>query len=181
MKDLDLIGLFSGLLESAIAAEGITDTDVIQLFQPTQQSRADSGDGVYFQLLFTRNYGSAYKTQTYNQDTGVFDTVQIQQMVAKFQISVFYPADPSNVDRLSSNDLATNIAMRMQSDDSIQKLRAAGVGITRITDVRNPQFDNEQDQSEFVPNFDMDLNYNREIDGTVQKIVEFIGTVRSVS
>lgn len=181
MKDADLIVLFTGLLESALTAENISDVPVVQLYQPTQQSRADSGNGVYFQFLFTRNYGSPQKTKSYNSTTKVFDTIQTQQMVTKVQISVFYPADPSDTDRLTSHDLAANLSMRMQSDKTIRALRAAGVGITRITDIRNPNFDNEQDQSEFVPNFDLDLNYNRVVNDTVDRIVEITGQVIEVN
>lgn len=181
MTDLDLVELFSGILEDAVAASGATDTPVAQLLQPTQQSRNDPGNGVYFQLLYTNNYGMPAKSQTYNQEKGVFDTIQTQQMIAVIQISVFYPADPTDVSRLSSNDLANQLAMRMQSDSAIARLRAAGAGISRITSVRNPNFDNEQDQSEFVPNFDISINYNRELDDTVQRVVEVVGDVRLVA
>lgn len=181
MNDNALVALFAGMLETALAAENAASVNVIQAAQPTQQSREESGEGVYFQTLFTKRYGSPSVVRTYNSTTGVFDVTESQQVIATIQISVFYPVDVNDTSRLSANDLAEQLAMRLQSQTNIAAFHAAGVGIMRITDVRNPTFDNEQDQQEFVPNFDMQLSYIRTITSTVQRVVELTGEVHKVN
>lgn len=180
MKDSELIPLFTGILENALVSEGVTDCPVAQLFQPTQQPRNEEGKGVYFQILFTRRHGSPQRTEVFDPVKDLFIHTEQQQVVSTIQISVFYPADPTSDFLLTSHDLASQLCMRMQTDGCIRTLRAAGAGVTRITEVRNPNFDNEQDQSEFVPNFDLQINYNRVVVEEVNKIVEIIGDVKRV-
>ena len=54
-RDVDLVVVFADLLERAIKAKGINDLPVVQLNQPTQQARGDSG--IYFSFMFDDHIG----------------------------------------------------------------------------------------------------------------------------
>ena len=180
-KDVDLIVVFADLLERALKANGINDLPVVQLNQPTQQPRGDAG--VFFSFLFDDHVGWMVSDMEYDPVADDFKFTEAQHMIGSIQISVLYPFNPEIHDpstRPTAKDVANYLAMKMKSMNYIRFFRAAGLGILRVKNVRQNPFENDRDQYEFMPSFDMELTYNREIGQTVPRIVEILGTIERV-
>lgn len=180
-KDVDLIVVFADLLERALKAKGIDDLPVVQLNQPTQQARGDQA--VYFSFLFDDHIGWMSSQMEYDPIADNFKFTESQHMIGKIQISVLYPFDPELHDpsvRSTAKDVASYLSMKMKSMNYIKFFRAAGLGVLRVANVRPNPFENDRGQYEFMPSFDMDLAYNREIGQTVPRIVELVSQLEVI-
>ena len=180
-RDVDLVVVFADLLERAIKAKGINDLPVVQLNQPTQQARGDSG--IYFSFMFDDHIGWMVSDMEYDAVADDFKFTEAQHMIGKVQISVLYPFNPEIHDpstRVTAKDIANYLAMKMKSMNYIKFFRAAGLGILRVRNVRPNPFENDRGQFEFMPSFDMELTYNREVGQTVPRIVDLIGQIERV-
>ncbi|MEG0207035.1 phage gateway protein [Citrobacter sp.] len=180
-RDVDLVVVFSDLLDRAMKAKGINDLPIVQLQQPTQQARGDSG--VYFSFLFDDHVGWMTSDMEYDPAAENFKFTEAQHMIGRIQISVLYPWNPDLDDpaiKLTAKDVANYLAMKMKSMNYIRFFRAAGLGILRVANVRPNPFENDRGQYEFMPSFDMELTYNREIGQVVPRIVELIGEIERV-
>jgi hypothetical protein len=66
-------------------------------------------------------------------------------------------------DTTTASDLLNSASMIMQGDKFIKALKGSGVGILRITEIRNPYLKDDRDQWQAMPSFDFVLSYNRTI------------------
>lgn len=173
-NDIDVIGVFAALLEIALRDKGV-DVPVVQLDQPSQQARGESG--VFFSLYFDERVGWAQTDIKYDEVADNFVFMEEQHMVGYIQVSVLYPAKPGNDARITAKDLANHLAQRMASSNYRLFLRRAGFGILPISHIRQEPKENDRGQYEFMPSFDMKLTYSRHLHQTVPRIVEIIGDI----
>lgn len=176
--DIDLITVFADLLERALAAKGITDTPVVQLNQPTQQPRGTSS--VYFNFMFDKRFGWPQTSMLYDEVKKEFVFTERQHFIGTVQVSALYPATPGDMARITAKDLINYLAQKMNSMNYVRAFRKAGLGILRIPHINQSPFDNDRGQYEFMPSFDMDICFNREIGDTVPPIVEILGELDRV-
>ena len=68
----------------------------------------------------------------------------------------------------------------MQSDKTRDILNESGVGILRITDVRNPYFQDDRDNFEASPNFDITFVYENIRTNLDPIITDFVSQITGV-
>lgn len=90
-----------------------------------------------------------------------------QQYETTFQMMTLATQNPSTPNQQTASDILNAIAYILQSDSTVQTLEAQGIGILRVTDIRNPPFVDDRDRFEFGPSFDFTLTHKQVISSTV--------------
>ncbi len=163
MNDKDLFALFvQHLLPALRTRTGVSTLVLARSYQPEQQGSVQV-PSVYFFKIADRRHGHTQRSTAYNEGTGLFDTNDVQVYESTFQLSAWAQENTNSVTSLTNSDILNVAAAIVQSDDFLNKFRLAGVGVLRVTDVRNPFIFNEQARFEAVPSFDVVLTYEREL------------------
>lgn len=147
-----LIIVVRAAILAVMAARG-TPLPVKQDYQPTAQG-LPSDLVLLVHFVSERRYGFTQRAEVWNEDTEQFDRVQSQQIETTLQFSVAGPQDPAADTDPTLTDWAQRAAMALGSDDCLEALRLAGVGMTRITDVRIVYAVDDRDQHKGSPSFD---------------------------
>jgi hypothetical protein len=186
MKDNDLIALFSSRLEEAIALAG-WDVVVIQGYQPTQQG-VPSKPTVSFEKLFDHEYGwpmsSEYvldSTTPPGQTLPDFSQFEQQWVESTFQVTSLSIQDPTDLSIPTPSDIAHQLKLYMNARQTIWKFQKDDVAILRVTDIRNPKFEDDRDLFEANPNFDVILQHKRELVFKTPGSNEVIGDIIAVA
>lgn len=171
MLDSQLIALLNQRMQSAVLAIGFGPMPVIQKDQPTQQGTA-SGPAAYFQKLFDIPRGWASTSHYTNGVTGDYVERTTQMYETTFQISAFYWQDPEKPDDqiVTASDIANQLLMWFVSRSQRRTLKALGLMILRVNEVRNPAFENDDHRFEYAPSFDIVFVHLRTIDVVVPLI-----------
>lgn len=158
MTDNQLIQLFLPIIQAGLIVDGFAGVIVKQANQPTQQG-VNSSPTVYFTMIDKRRYGYLGRFYAWDSDDSVMVHTESQYMESTFQVSALVRQFPTTPNQYTANDLVYEVSNIMQSDSTLDLLNAAGVGILRVTDIRNPYFTDDRDQFEAVPSFDFTLTY----------------------
>lgn len=157
--DNQLFSALIAIINAGLPAWSITAT-VKQSMQPTTQG-VPPGPTVFIFKIGDRRYGSKKVVDAWNEDLQQQEQTETQQYETTFQISALAIQDPSNVDSLTASDIVNSVAAIMNSDSTIQTLEADGMGIYRITDVRNPYFQDDKGNNEASPSFDFTITHKQ--------------------
>lgn len=109
-----------------------------------------------------RRYGFLERLDAWDGNAATMTHTETQIWTVIFQIDSLWkqnPLDPEFATTPTAGDLAQQATAIMQSDATRATLLAAGVGIDRITDVRQPPFKDDSDVFEYGPSFDFCLNF----------------------
>lgn len=190
MKDNDLIAYFSAQLEAAVALAG-WDVVVLQGYQPTQEG-APTKPTVVFEKLSDHEYGwpmsGKYILDALPPPVGQklpdFSQFDQQWVESTFQVSALSIQDVNDLSLPTPSDIAHQLKLYMNARQTIWKFAGHGVSILRVTDVRNPKFEDDRDLFEANPNFDVVLQHKRElvfkVPGSDEVVGEIIGTSEMV-
>lgn len=168
MLDNALIALLVTQLNAAVAAGG-WNYPVIQKQQPTQQG-IPYAPSVFFEKLFDRHYGWAETDQQYNDVSGKFDEIEIQNVETSFQISAWVIQDSANLSLPTASDVVNFLKMYMTSRAMVANLMAQGLNVYRVSDVRNPYIEDDRHRNEATPSFDLVVTHQRTITSQVGAI-----------
>jgi hypothetical protein len=158
---LCIAGITAGMATRA-PAEGVV---VKQNFQPVQQG-PKSPPVLYLHKVGDKRIGFMERRDQYDAPNNVFRHFESQWYETTLQLDGLKRLDPAQPNSLTASDLLNVAAGIIQSDGFMGQLRLAGVGILRVTDVRNPYFVDDADRNEADPSFDFVLTHKREyIDG----------------
>ena len=80
-------------------------------------------------------------------------------METTFQLGVLNLQNPKTTTQYTASDVLNIVASILQSSATISQLAAVGVGIYRVTDLRNPYFTNDYDRFQASPSFDFTLTH----------------------
>lgn len=180
MNDKQLAALFMQQVLPRMQAD--TDLAGVKLkrnFQSRQQG-ADKGPYVYFHKLGDRRHGSPKRKDVLDIPSGEFTHSEIQQYETTYQFSAWIPQDPADVTGLTESDILNIVSGIMQSDSLVAAFQSAGVGILRVTDVRNPYIVDDRDQFEAIPTFDVVLTHKRISASTIPAVVTYEANVSRV-
>ena len=173
MNDKQLAALFMAQLLPAIqAASGLAGVKLARNFQPRQQG-ANSSPYAYFYKVGDHRYGHPERKDVFNAQANAFTHTEIQQYESTYQFSAWVPQDPKDVTGLTESDILNVVSGIMQSDALLAAFRAQGVGILRVTDVRNPYIVDDHDQFEAVPSFDVTLTHKRTSVSTIPAVAAY--------
>ena len=180
MNDKQLAALFMAqLLPAMQATSGLSGVKLARSFQSRQQG-ANSSPYVYFVKVGDHRYGHPERKDEYAAGSGDFTHTEIQQYESTYQFSAWVPQDPKDVTGLTESDILNVVSGIMQSDALLAAFRAQGVGILRVTDVRNPYIVDDHDQFEAVPSFDVILTHKRTSVSTIPAVVTYEANVSRV-
>lgn len=180
MNDKQIAALFvSQLLPRMQAQTDLAGVGLARKYQPRQQGAA-TGPIVYFFKVGDHNHGSPQRRETYNEAEVIFGQTQQQLVETTYQFAAWIPQDPANTSALTESDVLNIVSAIMQSDALITAFRAAGVGIQRVTDIRNPYFVDERNRFEAEPTFDIVLTHYRILSSTLPAVDTFEANISRV-
>lgn len=166
MQDNQLIILIISLINGFLTQQGVSAT-VQQTFQPTKQGVITTPAVFLYKVSDHRHGWVRRDDSAYDSGSGDFIHSETQFYESTFQISTLSIQDPTNTTQMTASDLANLISMGLQSSYVVWHLQQNGVGIERITDVRNPYFQDDMQRNEASPSFDFVLTYTRVITSAV--------------
>jgi hypothetical protein len=183
LTDNQLIRIVASALDAAVVAGGFNNEGdplpVIQLDQPTQQGTPTAA-AIFFQNISDNHYGWPSTTKVLDNSTPPnFIYAETQLCESTFQISGLVKQDPSDIDRPTAKDVVTYMKMYIGSSYMAQQFQAVnGIGILRVTDVRNPSFEDDSHQYEYRPSFDITFCYRKIINFVVPSTDTAIGATK---
>lgn len=162
MRDNDVIAVIFAEINLQLSANGLSDVEVGQSYQPTQQNTSE-GRALFMHKVSSPQVGTGFKYSGTNR-------TQQHLKRATFQFDALAQQNPSDVNSLTAGDIANIAADLFQSYDSVRNLRDNGVNIERITDVRSGYFINDKDRHESSPSFDLTVSYIHEYEREIPSI-----------
>lgn len=162
MLDNQLIALIESTLIAGEAVAGIPNMPILQAFQPTQQG-VNVDPALYLFKVGDRRYGWVERKDVWDEDAEVMRHQETQQYETTFQISALATQNPKTPNAYTASDILNLVAYILQSADAIATLEAQGIGILRVTDVRNPYFSNDKQRNQASPSFDFTLTHKQVI------------------
>jgi hypothetical protein len=177
MIDNALISLIASYLDAASAAAG-WNYPVIQKNQPTPQGLPYE-PAIFLEKLFDKHYGFPAVSYAYQSTPDNFSTAESQIVETTFQISAFVIQSPENTTIPTASDVVNYLRQYLSSRATIYNMRTNGVAIFRVTDIRNPYFQDERERFEANPNFDIICVHAREFDNVVPACHKVQGEVVS--
>jgi hypothetical protein len=171
MNENALFALLFGIITPAVTATtGMETVAGKQSYQPTQQGVPD-GPVYLLQRLFDKRYGYLRRDDQWDAGTSTMIHTETQVMESTFQVDALWTQDPNVPLQLTAGDLVRRISSIMQSDATRAALKAAGVAVLRVQEIRNPKFQNDRDQFQASPSFDFTVQWT-EITITTSPAVE---------
>ncbi len=162
MIDNLIIAKLIALIKAGATNAGIPDIIIKQSFQPTKQG-VNSAPTAYMFKVGDRRVGSPYRTDIWDAGLEKMVHTEMQQYESTFQIAALVTQDPSTPAAMTASDVLNRISYILQSSASIQSLEDYDLGILRITDVRNPYFENDKEQYQASPSFDLTITHKQSI------------------
>jgi hypothetical protein len=162
MDELELQILVRSSLITLLAAQGYGDWHVTAEYQPTPQGR-EAGPVLYFFELPENLYGWQGRKAIYDRTTGVMLRKEVQMYRSGFQVQGLYETPPDAVTGPTAATITRVAAMLINSQGFRKLLRAQGVFMERVTDIRKPYMRNDRDHFEQVPSFDFTCTHERSI------------------
>lgn len=164
MTDNELMVLIRLTLLDQLALQGAPwDTVLVATSYQAAQEGRENGSVIYYFPLPSVRYGWQGRDAQYDPGEGNITYTERQWMQQTFQFSALLPQLATDLTLPTPHDLLSMAAMVMNSRGFIDKLRAGGAGVQRITDVRSPFFTNDRGQFEASPSFDFTVSNLRSI------------------
>lgn len=170
MTDNQIIRLFLPLLKAGMTAYGYP-VIIKQSYQPTEQG-SDSEPQLFFTKVGDKRLGHPQRKSVWDTLLGKQIDTDTQLMEATYQLTALVRQTPTS--EKTASDYAHTAAMLMSGSEFLLALKAGGVGLLRITEVRNPYMKDDRDQFQASPSFDFTLSFNRDIirDGKAIALIE---------
>lgn len=160
MRDSDQIRLFRPLLMGGLASRGYGNVAVIHGNQPTQQGRPPGSYVVFYKIVDNR-YGFQRIESARDAATGDQIRTTTQVIQSTWQVAGVTDQTPDQpADTPTTADMLKSTATVMQSPEFQAGLLAGGANVLRIGDVRTTYVDNDRDQHESNPSFDVIITHN---------------------
>jgi hypothetical protein len=178
MNDKQIAALFiTHVLPAINAQSGMGAVKLARNYQQRQQG-LDTAAIVYFHKIGDRRHGHVKRKDVLAVDA--FTHTELQVYESTYQISAWVPQDPAQATALTESDVLNVVSSIMQSDSIMAAFRTAGVGILRVTDVRNPYIVDDRDRFEAVPTFDIVLTHSRQSVSTVPAVSTYEANIGRV-
>ena len=160
MNDKALFALVRGLLIAEFAEQAVPLPGGVLRANQVQRQGTQTDACLYFYKLNSVRYGSPEVTDKYDADAGDIVETTTQNYRTFLQFEAWVPQTNSESERTPA-DYVEMAADLISLPASIEALQAAGVGLERITDVRNPYFLDDRNQNSASPSFDVTFTHKR--------------------
>lgn len=164
MQDNPLIALIISTIIAGEAVAGIPGTPIKQAFQPTMQG-VNSQPTAYLYKIGDRRTGFVSRNDAWQTNRMVHTESQIYETT--FQISALATQNPNTPNQYTASDILNLIASILQSSQAIAAFEAQGVGVERVSDIRNPYFQDDRQQNEAAPSMDVVFSHSQIITSTM--------------
>lgn len=154
-------------LSEGLAAQGLP-LPVKQSYQPLKQG-VDTLDTVYLHKISARRVGSQGRAHEYNSGNDNFDVTENYWVEGTYQLNAEINRDIDNSNSRTAYDVVELCSAILQGETARMRLLGFGVGILRISDIRNPYSVDDSDQFNQDSSFDFVLTYNQTLASTVPK------------
>ncbi len=178
MLDYDLIDIIRPAIVDLVNTKFNQTIDFKAGFQPDKVG-TNLGATAYWYSLPTKRYGSPLRDSYWDNDNQVMRYTEKQTIETNLQINTLVKQDVNNL-TITANDLANMVAFVMQSTDFLDILRSNNLCIYRITEVRNPYFNSDNDGYEDNPSFDVTFQHEQTITSDIPIIETFEENIRRV-
>jgi len=154
-------------LKAGLTASGLSTVAVKQSYQPTNQG-ANSGPSIYLYKIGDKRYGFLKRKSEWIQtpSPGFMQHTESQWYETTFQISALSIQNPADITQKTASDICNIAAAILQGDSCREFLQSKGIGMLRVTEVRNPYFVDDKDRFEASPSFDFTLTHEQVIIST---------------
>jgi hypothetical protein len=162
-------GAISGtvLTVSALASGNINVGDILSgAGIPANTTIASKGTGTGGIGTYNLSTSLSISSEPLTTATMTMVHTEEQQYETTFQLSALATQNPATPTQYTASDICNLCAAILQSSVAIQTFEANGVGIERVTDVRNPYFDDDRQQNSASPSFDYCLTHKQTIKST---------------
>lgn len=168
-SDNTLYSTIRSILLSGLTAQGLPNVLVEQDYQPEQQG-APSASCVFMSRLFDTRHG--FSKRSYVDDVGGPGLIETdtQQMETTIQCMARISVQDYDFNAPTAGDLINIASHILQSDQALVQLKAQGIGVLRIRDIRAPYIVNEYDRNELSPSFDITFTHKRSLVWTVPAV-----------
>ena len=148
------------LIKSSCASYGL-NVILKQSYQPTMQG-AETDATLYFFNIGDKILGSPYRASVWNTTTLEYEDRDFQRIETTWQLNAHVRQKPqATTTQPTAKDVINIARMVMQTREFIETLQSSGLGILRVTDIRNPYFKDDRDQFQASPSFDFTLVHNQ--------------------
>lgn len=151
MQWQDIIALIKNILQT----KGFADWNIRRSNQPTMVGLIDKT--IYITRVSSRRYGWQAHRDKWSEALGkmIHKEEYIEEVM--YQISAFHKRDIININDITSSDVLNRLITYLQGLEGIKALRYNNYEIYRITDLREPPFNDDSDNYEKMPSFDITL------------------------
>ncbi len=171
MRENDIYKLLRQLLIEIAPKRFPTPLGYQLSFQPTQEGRP-TAPTVFFAAIGSRRYGWMERRNLWDSDAGVMRLHENQPMETTVQFSA-YLGNSTDPNAATPGDALTAICGVLQGEEFMGKALAAGVQVLRVTDQKVLPFQNENNQWERMPTFDIVIKHVDYFVDSVQAITQF--------
>lgn len=162
MQDNQLIAALIATIRGNLVYAGLpADLLVKQANQPTQQG-AESKPTIYLSKVLRNRYGWPGHTDYFDAQDMKQRRRTVQVYQTTFQVNALAKQDPANINSLTAGDLLDRVATILNGPIGMAGLRTSGIGVLRVTEVRNPYFKDDMGRFEASPSFDIVLTHKTE-------------------
>lgn len=170
MRDYQLYTELIATIKAGLVANGLPLVGVKQAYQPTQQGAPTGPVVLLNKIPGDVRFGAPKKIDRWDPDAngGLGEMIhsESQWYESTFQVNAIVTQDADDDTPLTSSDLLNIVAAVLQSDETITSLRAKGIGLLRVRDIRNPTFTDDRDRNVYSPSFDFTLTHEQAIIST---------------
>lgn len=160
MRDPVIFAALKPILADGFVASAMMGVHLERGF-PAANVGAEDGPALYIAKVSDRPLGHPRRVERLDVDDPqgpVFIHEMRQWMESTFQATAVLRQEASGI---TASDVANEGRAILQLDETIDRLREAGLAILRVVEVRNPPEQNERGQFEFFPNFDFVLEHEQ--------------------
>lgn len=177
MTDNQLIEVLATALEAASANAG-WNYGVVQKDEPTTQG-TPTAPTIFFEKLFDVAYGWAHTENTPNIPAKTFAETDTQVYETHFQISALVIQDPNDLTIPTASDVCNYMKQYLAHRTITAQFAAQGLGVLKVSEVRNPYFLDDRNMFEANPSFDIVFTHSRSITITIPGVDKIVGAISS--
>lgn len=176
MTENEAFAIIRAQMLSMLRELGYVDVRVIAGRQPNKSGRIDNSI-YYFSIAENRQGIQGRRYNPNQEDVGHNEREPVTKTV---QVQAFRKLGPEDYESYTATDLCAVAKMIFGSLPFIEAVRAQGVSVSNITNIREPEFVNESGDYEKNPSFDVDVGFMRELKPITQWLSGYSETIYPV-
>lgn len=179
MRDSPFIIALRAVLTTRYQTFGFGDVAIKQAEQPTQQGIMINR-ALYVRKILDYRYGYPQRRDEYEESTNTFLHIESSQIIATYQFNAISRLNPADDAAITAADVLKFTAAAIQSDAVMAALRAEGIGVLRVQDLRNVYEIDDQGRHQATPMFDAKFTYRDEIIDRIPRVDTYDLNVKRV-